>query len=299
MTADAMQRLFLNMETLVKEYRESANAELRDLGLRSAEILCLQTLMYHPDGLSVIELAGASERDKAQISRTMKSLNSRGYVQENPADAARQRKVRWQLSDLGQKVTWSMLAKKFFPETLDKISNELTPMVATARIIKKEHPDAGVVFIGPCASKKLEASRRSVRSDVDFVITFEELTGMFEARGILLDEIQAMDEMRDATAAGRGYGVAGGVASAIEACVREYYPDVDVHIEHAESLSECKKILMLAKAGKKNGCLIEGMACPGGCIAGAGTNIALNQAAKELQKFKEEAAKKVPDMPTE
>lgn len=195
--------------------------------------------------------------------------------------------------------SWSMLAKKFFPETLDKISNELTPMVATARIIKEEHPDAGVVFIGPCASKKLEASRRSVRSDVDFVITFEELTGMFEARGILLDEIQAMDEMRDATAAGRGYGVAGGVASAIEACVREYYPDVDVHIEHAESLSECKKILMLAKAGKKNGCLIEGMACPGGCIAGAGTNIALNQAAKELQKFKEEAAKKVPDMPAE
>ncbi len=41
----------------------------------------------------------------------MKSLNSRGYVQENPADAARQRKVRWQLSDLGQKVTWSMLEK--------------------------------------------------------------------------------------------------------------------------------------------------------------------------------------------
>lgn len=192
--------------------------------------------------------------------------------------------------------SWSMLAKKFFPETLDKISNELTPMVATARIMKKDYPDAAVVFIGPCASKKLEASRRSVRSDVDFVITFEELTGMFEAKGILLEEIQAMDEMKDATAAGRGYGVAGGVASAIEACVREYYPDVDVHIEHAESLSECKKILMLAKAGKKNGCLIEGMACPGGCIAGAGTNVALSQAAKELQKFKEEAEKKVPDI---
>lgn len=195
--------------------------------------------------------------------------------------------------------SWSMLAKKFFPETLDKISNELTPMVATARIIKQEHPDAGVVFIGPCASKKLEAARRTVRSDVDFVITFEELTGMFEAKGILLDEINAMYEMKDATAAGRGYGVAGGVASAIESCIREYYPDVEVHIEHAESLSECKKMLMLAKAGKKNGCLIEGMACPGGCIAGAGTNIALNQAAKEVHKFKEAAEKKVPDMPAE
>ena len=109
-----------------------------------------------------------------------------------------------------------MLAKKFFPETIDNITNALTPMVATAREIKKDHPDASVVFIGPCASKKLEASRRTVRSDVDFVITFEELVGMFEAKGLLLDELKAMDVMEDATGAGRGYGVAGGVASAIE-----------------------------------------------------------------------------------
>ena len=45
-------------------------------------------------------------------------------------------------------------------------------------------PPASVVFIGPCASKKLEASRKSVRSDVDFVITFEELMGMFVAKDI-------------------------------------------------------------------------------------------------------------------
>lgn len=191
--------------------------------------------------------------------------------------------------------SWAVMAKKLFPETIDKISNELTPMVATARIIKKEHPDASVVFIGPCASKKLEASRRTVRSDVDFVITFEELVGMFEAKGILPEEIQAMDEMNDASAAGRGYGVAGGVASAIEDCIEKYYPGTQVRIEHAESLAECKKALLLAKAGKMNGCLIEGMACPGGCIAGAGTNIAIPQAAKELAKFKSTAAKKVPD----
>jgi iron only hydrogenase large subunit-like protein len=187
------------------------------------------------------------------------------------------------------------MAKKLFPETIDKISNELTPMVATARIIKKEHPEASVVFIGPCASKKLEASRRTIRSDVDFVITFEELAGMFEAKGILPEEIQAMDDMNDATAAGRGYGAAGGVASAIEDCIEKYYPGTQVRIEHAESLAECKKALLLAKAGKMNGCLIEGMACPGGCIAGAGTNIAIPQAAKELAKFKDMADKKVPD----
>ncbi len=191
--------------------------------------------------------------------------------------------------------SWSVMAKNLFPETIDKISNELTPMVATARIIKKEHPDAHVVFIGPCASKKLEASRRTVRSDVDFVITFEELLGMFEAKGILLEEIEALDHMEDATAAGRGYGVAGGVAGAIEKCIREYYPDTEVHIEHAEGLADCRKILMLAKAGRMNGCLIEGMACPGGCIAGAGTNLPIPTAAKELSKFKSAAGKEIPD----
>ncbi|MBQ7360465.1 MAG: 4Fe-4S dicluster domain-containing protein [Lachnospiraceae bacterium] len=190
--------------------------------------------------------------------------------------------------------SWSVMAKHFFPETLDKISNELTPMVATARIIKEEHPDASVVFIGPCASKKLEASRRTVRSDVDFVITFEELTGMFEAKGILLDEIKAMDQMMDATGAGRGYGVAGGVASAIEDYIKANYPDVEVKIEHAETLAECRKVLALAKAGKKNGCLIEGMACPGGCVAGAGTNIAIPQAMKEVAGFKAAAKEKLP-----
>ena len=190
--------------------------------------------------------------------------------------------------------SWAVMAKNLFPETIDKISNALTPMVATARIIKKEHPDASVVFIGPCASKKLEASRRTVRSDVDFVITFEELTGMFEAKGILLDEIKAMDEMKDATAAGRGYGVAGGVANAIKECIEEYYPGTEINIEHAESLAECRKILLLAKAGKKKGCLIEGMACPGGCVAGAGTNITIPQAMKEVAKFKNNSDKKLP-----
>ena len=127
------------------------------------------------------------------------------------------------------------------------------------------------------------------------MITFEELAGIFDAKNIVLGGIHAADEMTGATGAGRGYGVAGGVASAIEECVREYYPDVEVNIEHAESLAECKKMLMLAKAGKKNGCLIEGMACPGGCVAGAGTNIAVAAAAKAVASFKDSADKRIPD----
>lgn len=91
------------------------------------------------------------------------------------------------------------------------------------------------------AQPKIEAMRTSVRSDVDFVITFEELWGLFDAKEINPAEIEPSASLHNATAAGRGYAVAGGVAGAIEACLKEYYPDVPVHIEHAESLAECKR----------------------------------------------------------
>ena len=188
-----------------------------------------------------------------------------------------------------------MLAKKQFPEMVERVSSALTPMVATARSIKQKMPNARVVFIGPCAAKKLEASRRTVRSDVDFVITFEELAAMFEARGIDFATYEKEEPIHDATGAGRGYAVAGGVASAVEQCIREYYPEVEVKIEHAEGLTECRKMLTLAKAGKKNGCLIEGMGCPGGCVAGAGTNIPVEKGAAAVEKFTCDSSKKLPE----
>ena len=190
---------------------------------------------------------------------------------------------------------WSMLAKKYFPDIIGNISQELTPMVATARKVKQEYPNSQVVFVGPCAAKKLEASRRTVRSDVDFVITFEELQGMFDAKGIDLDKVEGERALHDATGAGRGYAVAGGVAEAIEACLNEYYPNIPVNIQHAEGLADCKKVLALAKAGKLKGCLIEGMGCPGGCMAGAGTNIPLAKAQAELKKYVAASSKKIPD----
>ena len=79
---------------------------------------------------------------------------------------------------------WSMMAKKLFPQQAECISMALTPMVLTARLIKQKEPDCKIVFVGPCAAKKLEASRRTIRSYVDFVLTFEEVAGMFEAKNI-------------------------------------------------------------------------------------------------------------------
>lgn len=181
---------------------------------------------------------------------------------------------------------WAMMAKKLFPDLSRCISMALTPMVLTGRLLKKQHPGCKVAFIGPCAAKKLEAGRRTIRSDIDFVLTFEELRGMFEAKNVVFEELEPAHSMHGASADGRGFAVSGGVASAVVNCVHDLYPDREVKTAGANGLEECRKLLALAKAGKYDGYLLEGMACPGGCVAGAGTvqPIARSTAAVKHQK---------------
>lgn len=186
---------------------------------------------------------------------------------------------------------WSVMAKKLFPEQANSISMALTPMTLTARLIKHHQPGAKVAFIGPCAAKKLEAMRRTVRSEVDFVLTFEEMAGIFEARHIDVNTLKEDPHgVNDASADGRNFAVSGGVAQAVVNVIKEKYPDREIKVANAEGLSECRKLMMMAKAGKYNGYLLEGMACPGGCVAGAGTmqsikksSVAVNMYAKQAE----------------
>jgi len=186
---------------------------------------------------------------------------------------------------------WSVMAKKLFPEFRDYISMALTPMVITARMVKKEHPDARICFIGPCAAKKLEANRRSVRSDVDYVLTFEELQGMFDAKGVDFSQMEERpeDDFTEGTAAGRGFAVGGGVAKAVAEAIRELEPERQVLIDYGDGLRECRKMLLMAKAGKRNGYLLEGMGCPGGCVAGAGTITPVKESAQKVETYKQAA----------
>ena len=185
---------------------------------------------------------------------------------------------------------WHSMIEKLFPGEMRKISMTLTPMVFTARMVKKDFPGCKVVFVGPCAAKKLEAIRADIRSDVDFVLTFEELQGMFEAKQIDFDTVEEQDYLNEGTSAGRGFAVSGGVAKAVTDLVHEQYPDMEIQTARAEGLRECRKLMMLAKAGKFKGCLLEGMACPGGCVAGAGTILPVDKAAKLVEKYSREAA---------
>lgn len=166
---------------------------------------------------------------------------------------------------------WSVMAKKLFPEFASYISMALTPMVLTARLIKEKHPECKVVFVGPCAAKKLEASRRTIRSFVDFVLTFEEFSSILEAKEIDIAKCDDSEPFKSSSGDGKRFAVSGGVAKAVENAIKELDPDREVLTARAEGLPECRKMLQLAKAGKYNGYLLEGMACPGGCVAGAGT----------------------------
>ncbi len=181
--------------------------------------------------------------------------------------------------------SWLAMAKKFYPELSGYISMTLTPMVFTARLIKKDHPGCKIAFIGPCTAKKLEASRQDIRSDVDFVLTFEELMGIFEAKEINPAAIKEEIPLDDATSDGRGFAVSGGVAKAVVNVITKIDPDRDVNVACAQGLQECRKMLQLAKAGKYDGYLLEGMACPGGCVAGAGTLQSVPRAAANVNKF--------------
>ncbi|MBQ6233988.1 MAG: 4Fe-4S dicluster domain-containing protein [Clostridia bacterium] len=185
---------------------------------------------------------------------------------------------------------WSVMAKREFPQHAECISMALTPMVLTGRLIKKEHPGCKVAFIGPCAAKKLEVSRRTIRSNVDFVLTFEEVMGMFEAKGVDFAALEASPVPSNASADGRGFSVSGGVADAVVNCLKQIAPDREIHVERAEGLNDCRKMLMRAKAGKLNGYLLEGMACPGGCIGGAGTVQLIPKAAQEVAQVKKKSA---------
>ena len=100
-------------------------------------------------------------------------------------------------------------------------------------------------------------------------------------------------EVSEASRDGRNFAIAGGVAEAVVNCIKKMYPDQEIKVESAQGLRECKKLMTLAKAGKYNGYLLEGMACPGGCVAGAGTLQPVMKSSAAVKKYVNEADKKI------
>ena len=190
--------------------------------------------------------------------------------------------------------SWTLLIEYKFPELKEYVSDSGSPMRYTAEHIKRKDPDALVCFVGPCTSKKVEAITGEVKDYVDFVITFEELMGMFVAKDIEPSEIEAVDEEEESSSSAKGYAMAGGVAAAVKEVAEKIDPERHIKIEGANSLKECIRMLQMAKAGKKDGYLLEGMACEGGCIAGMGTIASTTRVRKALGNYMKDSEYQTP-----
>ena len=154
-----------------------------------------------------------------------------------------------------------------FPSLKNRISTTVSPMIATARMVKSIDPEAEIVFVGPCIAKKGEAEDQGLFDEVEYVLTFEELTGIIESREIKMNELPA-SPLNNASAYGRAFASTGGVTKSLADVMSKSFGDVTYNTIICDGIDECKKALSLAKVGKLKATFIEGMACKGGCIKG-------------------------------
>ncbi|MGL5540338.1 MAG: 4Fe-4S dicluster domain-containing protein [Erysipelotrichaceae bacterium] len=159
--------------------------------------------------------------------------------------------------------------EKAHPAMLEHVSHNASPMVEMGRFIKAKHPNAKVIFIGPCTAKKMEMKRDHVQGAIDAVLTFEELQALFDANEINFATIEPK-QLDQATYFGRIFGRSGGLSEAVKATLIEKGIEFDLRAERCEGLDQCNVALLKATKKVGNANFIEGMACSGGCIGGAG-----------------------------
>ena len=161
--------------------------------------------------------------------------------------------------------------KKQFPAMLDKVSHNLSPMATIAKYIKETDKTARVVFIGPCIAKKSEFQKEKVRKYVDCVITFEELQALFDSRDLDITQMEE-DILDNASYFGRIFARSGGLSDAMAQGLKEQGLDKNLELKAVpcDGIEACKIALLKASKNMLDGNFIEGMACVGGCIGGAG-----------------------------
>lgn len=155
-----------------------------------------------------------------------------------------------------------------YPEMVKYLVPVVSPMVATARIYKKHHPDHKVVFISPCFAKEtIEAPK--FKDEIDAVITLKELKEIFNLLGIKeadFDREYYFDFLvREYT---KIYPVSGGLASTSH--LSRLFGEGEILV--ADGTENIKKIFEEIKAGQKKYKFLDLLNCPGGCIGGPAIN---------------------------
>lgn len=181
--------------------------------------------------------------------------------------------------------------KSAYPSLLPHVSHNLSPMATLARYIKQTHDNAKVVFIGPCTAKKAEAQLETVKPYVDAVLTFEELQALFDSRGIDITEL-GEDVLDNASYFGRIFARSGGLSDAVKQGLMEQNIDFDLKAVACDGIDECRIALLKKSKNVLDANFIEGMACVGGCIGGAGCLTHGEKNKAEVDKYGKEAFEK-------
>ena len=179
-----------------------------------------------------------------------------------------------------------------FPALSKHISSNLSPMAAIARYIKSKEPTAKTVFIGPCTAKKAELRRDEVKPYIDSVITFEELQALFDSRDIDITSLSE-DVLDNASYFGRIFARSGGLTDAVREAIKENnLTGFDLKPVPCDGIEACRMALLKLSKNALDGNFIEGMACLGGCIGGAGCLTHGEKNKSEVDKYGMEAYEK-------
>ena len=159
--------------------------------------------------------------------------------------------------------------KNSFPDLLPFVSHNLSPMATLAKYLKTTDEKAKVVFIGPCTAKKAEARLDTVKPYIDEVITFEELQALFDSKDINITTLEE-DVLDNASYFGRIFARSGGLSDAVLEGLKEQNIDFDLKACACDGIEACHIALLKKRKNVLDANFIEGMACVGGCIGGAG-----------------------------
>jgi len=164
---------------------------------------------------------------------------------------------------------WLAMIKKLYADLVPHVPPSVSPMIAAGRTVKKLHPGAFTVFLGPCVAKKAEAREKDIAGAIDYVLTFQEIKEVFEL--LELDLSAEQDKVREySSEAGRIYARPGGVSEAVKATLARLNPEREITVEaqRADGVPNCKAMIDDLVNGRSTANFFEGMGCFGGCSGG-------------------------------
>lgn len=223
---------------------------------------------------AVIAPSIVSQFKYARIDQVITGIHKLGFHQVVEAALGADIDLKLEANELEEKgillssccPSFVMYVEKNFPTLAKYISENVSPMVQAAKLIKASDPTAKVVFIGPCSSKKMEFKLPKTGGAIDCVISFEELQAFLDARNIDVSSLSGTP-LDNASSFGRAFAKSGGVSGGVKAeCAKR---GKEIQTVAMNGIDECRANLTKLKLGKAVESFFEGMACEGGCINGA------------------------------